>query len=1093
MLDLINKFSRDATNKEFQHIAPAAFNKFVKPVHVPINVLQIQSTSDGNVVSNQPTHNRKPTWCMTDKWRGGEQLVNLTYGQIYDSERSKRTLQTLSDQNIMPLFTQPVVQQVENYYIYDIVIQLKMEMLAIVFSVTRAHFGHTIIDEIIVHQTSSLDVYYSCYLNIFKLSDQLPYATRSCTRLLELLCQVYPEQRINLLQILNELFIEHIQDQKKKEEEDMQVYSTSETQNTTQGSRNIELNKSIVILNLYYIALVDNSLLESGSMWGHEVSDWEQKQLAKQNMGELLERFADRDVEMLLNSPYYPIDMSQLVPPLYKSVFVNDMRVIDLFTPKLFEVLFKSNVESQQLSRIVFVLEAVLTNVIANKGTIFERYQTEQKEKTNLQSHDSEESESPSHIELYSVYIWLSSSKESQAEICVKDWIIRIIGFLTSEFSITVHISALHCLTYLIENEQDCVQEIITFILKCFNNQRIVREQFEIPSQKIDTGETKDQDQNADLKVHPSITSNMRPINTDQKYQQALSKAFVDLVVTLAKYELKCQQLFRSQKPQNENGIDLKSQSIRCVAHTLVAWVGMEQCCMSLKILIDIEKKGLIENASKYIEPIIKNSSTDIMKKLRDLLPLTSPQRARIALKITELFGPLEKKRKKEISQTGSKPNDKEESEYGLMSKPPRQTRFETTQPPSQFHIESFEGYFDEALDIQLESDPNSRVRAYRGGYGGALFVLIHGAGLSAMNWALLSRLIKDQVEVLAIDLRGHGFTETSDDSKQSLDQHAEDVIEVVNKLYSNESPHPVGIVLVGHSLGGSIVTRVAEMNKLQSSLRGLFILDVVESTAIESLFQMDGILNSRPKQFPNMSAACKWASQHLAHKPESLRISAPYLFRTIPAPDSDENEGKTVVVWRTQLAATRPYWQGWFKDLNARFLSPNFSTQQKESDQMKSKTGKPIPKQPIAYCPRVLIVADVDRLDKALQIAQMQGRFQFEVVGGGSGHHVMEENPEKIAQVIIKFAQRYGLNKESVGGAYALPAAQFAAVSNTFSAVTTFPKSQAVSFPSSLADAIGKGNERGCGQMKKEQELESSEDRSVFTIGEEEEEEEGS
>lgn len=35
-----------------------------------------------------------------------------------------------------------------------------------------------------------------------------------------------------------------------------------------------------------------------------------------------------------------------------------------------------------------------------------------------------------------------------------------------------------------------------------------------------------------------------------------------------------------------------------------------------------------------------------------------------------------------------------------------------------------------------------------------------------------------------------------------------------------------------------------------------------------------------------------------------------------------------------------------------------------------------------------------------------------------------MEENPEKIAQVIIKFAQRYGLNKESVGGAYALPAA---------------------------------------------------------------------
>ncbi|KAA6341573.1 MAG: hypothetical protein EZS28_052448, partial [Streblomastix strix] len=41
------------------------------------------------------------------------------------------------------------------------------------------------------------------------------------------------------------------------------------------------------------------------------------------------------------------------------------------------------------------------------------------------------------------------------------------------------------------------------------------------------------------------------------------------------------------------------------------------------------------------------------------------------------------------------------------------------------------------------------------------------------------------------------------------------------------------------------------------------------------------------------------------------------------------------------------------------------------------------------------LHVANLDRLDTPMSIAQMQGKFQFNIIPN-SGHHVQEEEPEK-------------------------------------------------------------------------------------------------
>lgn len=64
------------------------------------------------------------------------------------------------------------------------------------------------------------------------------------------------------------------------------------------------------------------------------------------------------------------------------------------------------------------------------------------------------------------------------------------------------------------------------------------------------------------------------------------------------------------------------------------------------------------------------------------------------------------------------------------------------------------------------------------------------------------------------------------------------------------------------------------------------------------------------------------------------------------PVPISDATGAYT---WRIDLSKTEPFWRGWFSNMSSLFLS--------------------VPE------PKLLLVAGVDRLDKELTIAQMQGK----------------------------------------------------------------------------------------------------------------------
>ena len=81
--------------------------------------------------------------------------------------------------------------------------------------------------------------------------------------------------------------------------------------------------------------------------------------------------------------------------------------------------------------------------------------------------------------------------------------------------------------------------------------------------------------------------------------------------------------------------------------------------------------------------------------------------------------------------------------------------------------------------------------------------------------------------------------------------------------------------------------------------------------------------------------------------------------------------------MWRTDLLATKPYWETWFKGLTQCFLDVR------------------VPKQ--------LLLAGSDRMDKELTIAQMQGKFKLVVVDQ-VGHVIHEDQPKKVAQVFHDF-----------------------------------------------------------------------------------------
>ncbi|CAN0410869.1 unnamed protein product, partial [Laminaria digitata] len=128
-------------------------------------------------------------------------------------------------------------------------------------------------------------------------------------------------------------------------------------------------------------------------------------------------------------------------------------------------------------------------------------------------------------------------------------------------------------------------------------------------------------------------------------------------------------------------------------------------------------------------------------------------------------------------------------------------------------------------------------------------------------------------------------------------------------------------LLLVGHSLGGSIAVRMAgaagEFRRRSggaAKIAGVVAVDVVEGTALAALDDMPEILRKIPQSFPSMEAAVLWHSKTGAVR---NRASASIVVPSRLKPDATGR-----VVWRTDLRATERHWRGWFEGMSKAFLA---------------------------------------------------------------------------------------------------------------------------------------------------------------------------
>nr|CAD7443617.1 unnamed protein product [Timema bartmani] len=371
--------------------------------------------------------------------------------------------------------------------------------------------------------------------------------------------------------------------------------------------------------------------------------------------------------------------------------------------------------------------------------------------------------------------------------------------------------------------------------------------------------------------------------------------------------------------------------------------------------------------------------------------------------------------------------------------------------------------YFAERQDVKVNDVDSFRV--YKAGTTGPLLVLLHGGGFSALTWSLFSVSVTSMVEcrVLAIDLRGHGDTITSNEKDLSAKTMAGDVAAVLQKLYDVDPPP---IILIGHSMGGAIAVHTACANSVPS-LIGLAVIDVVEGTAIDALNSMQSFLRSRPTHFKSLEHAIEWCVRSAqVRNVESAKVSMPGQIKNCETGKLATNDLETYVPssedrGRLQLGGSISEEESDTNDDNETETSANnFKPPPAIVNPLQHREILEVPRIKLGtsgsvarnsdhetteadasemnmhkytwrinlgqteehwrgwftglsneflncQVPKMLLLAGIDRLDKDLTVGQMQGKFQMQVLPQ-CGHAVHEDVPEKVAEVVATFLVRH-------------------------------------------------------------------------------------
>jgi protein phosphatase methylesterase 1 len=314
--------------------------------------------------------------------------------------------------------------------------------------------------------------------------------------------------------------------------------------------------------------------------------------------------------------------------------------------------------------------------------------------------------------------------------------------------------------------------------------------------------------------------------------------------------------------------------------------------------------------------------------------------------------------------------------------------------------------FFDEK--VLVETDYGMEFNVYRKGDSSLPAILfVHGGGFTGLTWSHFVKSITSQSKVQCIcpDLRGHGLSTpypTSDSSSNSnfysLDNFTKDLTSIMSQMPGFKNVEsPPKICIFGHSMGGAIVSHVANSPEFyQVACIALF--DVIEGSALAALPSMEGVIKARPKYFADEQAAVKWALQtNYIKNVDSARVSMPSQVKKVEETIENDENGQNAenpqnkYTWRTDLLKTRPFWDEWFRGMDKKFLETSCG-------------------------PKLVLVTDPSNLDKEMTIAQMQGKFQIQMLPQ-SGHAVHEDQPVQIATKITDYLKRFRIAEPVAGG----------------------------------------------------------------------------
>jgi len=97
--------------------------------------------------------------------------------------------------------------------------------------------------------------------------------------------------------------------------------------------------------------------------------------------------------------------------------------------------------------------------------------------------------------------------------------------------------------------------------------------------------------------------------------------------------------------------------------------------------------------------------------------------------------------------------------------------------------------------------------------------VLLHGASGNVASWEPIAAGLQEKFDLLAIDLRGHGYSSWDPDGDYSARTMADDVSKIISAFNFNSYS------LIGHSMGGRVAIALAE--NPPAGLRRLVIEDI--------------------------------------------------------------------------------------------------------------------------------------------------------------------------------------------------------------------------------------------------------------------------